>query len=456
MPAHIYLRTGRYQDAVSASVIAIRSDRLYEEKCLVPYVPLHNIAMLVSASLFCGNFIQALKYSPYSSLSLPEASAIHLPALIPTPKDVIMTRMGRWTDILSIFADNSEIKNNSLSTRNPRAIKFIKYASINKDKSELFIERERGKRKSLRSNTNQIGNEKGMNLDSINRKTFGTSTDSPYVRAMQAYSQTLAYSGTGDLRRAGNFLDILSESVKSIPYDNLPLDHPFYPYHHEISEILLLIARSSLILKENINRGESLDSSILLMKEAVGLQDSFSYMEPESFHFPVRHCLGALLIERSKLEIQEKVTTLQGQGEEQGQRQRQRGGAKGAQLDSDTELLVVAGLELESAVGHTVSLLEAIDVYRTDLEDHPRNIWSLRGLLLAYQSLQQIRLRNTTESVTQTKEQIMMAVKREEEKDDGELFVHIATLKAIERDAFASTDHDYMKITGSCCELSLC
>ena len=51
MPAHIYLRTGRYMECIASSLVAIASDRMYETKCLVPYVPTHNVAMLVSAAL---------------------------------------------------------------------------------------------------------------------------------------------------------------------------------------------------------------------------------------------------------------------------------------------------------------------------------------------------------------------------------------------------------------------
>ena len=451
---------------MSASVIAIRSDRLYEEKCLVPYVPLHNIAMLVSASLFCGNFVQALKYTPYSSLSLPDVSSIHLPALIPTPQDVIMTRMGRWTDILSIFANNSEIEIDRMSNHDSTAHKGVEDASHNNDKSELSIDislippqeenvRERGKRKSLRSNAYLNGAEEDMNLHSIHRKVSDLSTRSPYVRAMQAYSQTLAYSGTGDLKKAEIFLDILSDSVERIPYDSLPVDHPFYPYHHEIGEILLLIARSSLILKKDSNRLKNIDSSILLLKAAVGLQDSFSYMEPESFHFPVRHCLGALLIEKSKLEVHEKESTLLGRRQREGHGEGEEGVATRTQ--SESELALRAGSEFESVVGRAGSLLEAIDVYRTDLQDHPRNIWSLRGLQIAYGSLRLIGLANTTDSATQTKEQIITAaVGGMKEKENDALLVDIEVLKGIERDAFAPTDYDYLKIIGSCCELSLC
>ena len=514
MPAHIYLRTGRYHDAVSASVIAIRSDRLYEKNCLVPYVPLHNIAMLVSASLFSGNFLQALEYSPYSSLSLPAVSALHLPALVPTPKDIILTRMGRWKEIQSMSTDKHQKSSNRVAeyslqmemdkaevfitdkksqlSSQPSAFPFERMKEGEKEKEKekerkmkMEMDREsKRERSSFRSNfnLNTDTNLTAALITASHRKTSHLLDPPPYVRAMQAYSQTLAYAGMDDIRRAEDFLHILSESVKSIPYDSLPLDHPFYPNHHEIGEILLSIARSSVILKKNRNSKESLDSTITILKSSVGLQDSFSYMEPESFHFPVRHCLGALLIERSKYgnsEVHREITT-------QGVRDQESGVAAEVELGSEVRTESESesgtrswtrsrsGLEFEfeagtgsgirsglgtglgsgTGTGSEEFLLEAVEVYKSDLEEHPNNIWSLTGLQVAYTSLFQIKRDSDLRSLMQNEKTELIGGK--EAMDMGELQINIEKLKLVIKDAFANTDNDFQKITGSCCELSLC
>jgi hypothetical protein len=54
MPAHLFLRLGRYKDAVDASILAVANDRMYEQHCLVPYVPSHNEAMLVNVAVLSG------------------------------------------------------------------------------------------------------------------------------------------------------------------------------------------------------------------------------------------------------------------------------------------------------------------------------------------------------------------------------------------------------------------
>ena len=56
MPAHVFLRVGRYKDAVDASILAVASDKMYRAKCLVPYVDTHNSAMMVYAATLWGRY----------------------------------------------------------------------------------------------------------------------------------------------------------------------------------------------------------------------------------------------------------------------------------------------------------------------------------------------------------------------------------------------------------------
>lgn len=64
MPGHIYFRTGRYQDCIQSSLAAIAQDAIYSKKCLVPYLPTHNQAMLVACSLLAGNLGLTQDVSP--------------------------------------------------------------------------------------------------------------------------------------------------------------------------------------------------------------------------------------------------------------------------------------------------------------------------------------------------------------------------------------------------------
>ena len=473
MPAHIYLRTGKYHDATESSVLAIQSDRLYVQKCFVPYVPLHNIAMLVSASLLNGNFLQALLYSPFLSYTTPSHAAFYVPALTPTPRDIILAKMGRWTDILDIYKlkNSEELRmkeqrelRGSRKMINESNRKMMNKSNINESqalKTTNNINKEINK-KILRSvdhgflysslQTQNYGYGKIMENNQVKRflrlstnqtlisEIIDTSTRPPYIRSMELYSQTLAYTGIDNIEKAKEYLDFLSETVENIPYDDLPVNHPFYPNHHEIGEIFLLIAKAAFMMKNmknslipknydknnglkielNIDKNsgnnidqntqknhdkstkiivENIDNSIIFLKNAVGIQDSFSYMEPESFYFPVRQCLGAVLLKKS-----ENLS------------------------ESDDKIEV---------------LLEAINVYKYDLHEHPNNIWTLKGLQIAYTELKnQKKLKEI-----QTENDI---------EDEQKIFELILDLGPSIRTAFAYTDIDYLNIKGSCCELSLC
>lgn len=63
MPAHIYLRTGRYGDAVDANVRAHASDMQWLAHGTLPYGPGHNAAFLVYAACMDGQQRVAFNYS---------------------------------------------------------------------------------------------------------------------------------------------------------------------------------------------------------------------------------------------------------------------------------------------------------------------------------------------------------------------------------------------------------
>jgi hypothetical protein len=398
MPAHIYLRVGRYYDAIMSSVIAIRSDNLYLERCLVPYVPLHNIAMLVSASLFSGNFLKALEYSPFISTGMPDMAAVHLPALFPTPKDMILARMGHWNEIIEMFpgASNAVV---------PSEIKSRVRSILLSSKSESRMPR------FLRFGIN--ADERMLESNSITRLASDISsvaplTVPPYVRAVQLYSQTLAHTGLNNLISAEDLLLELTSTVSNIPYDELPIDHPFYANHRQIGELFLGIAKSALVLKKSEktkDEDDGIKQAVAELKTAVALQSTFSYMEPEHFYFPIRHCLGALLLK-----------------------------ARGITPSTDT-------------AAREALITEAIGVYDADLIEHPNNIWALKGLESAYgfSSERREAKDSGSESERETEDQRISGITEK-----------MNTLKPIIELAFQHTTEEFKNIQGSCCELSLC
>ena len=81
---------------------------MYEAKCLVPYVPTHNVAMLVSAALYSGRMQLAVEYSPYILMS-PE-SAVYLSAIYASPKDIVMVRYGQWDQVFYLHEQQQKVR----------------------------------------------------------------------------------------------------------------------------------------------------------------------------------------------------------------------------------------------------------------------------------------------------------------------------------------------------------
>ena len=394
MPAHIYLRVGRYFDAISSSILAIASDNLYLKKCLTPYVPSHNIAMLVSASLLCGNFDEALAYSPYTSDSMPDAVATYLPALFATPKDIILARMGEWRRIMELnpIEENSVVNSRRTSRTSISTYDSSSHSLININDSSTS----RGLKSYLRM---------GLSMTvPADERTLAASSP-PYVRAMSAYSRTLAHTGLDDLSAATHSMDVLSAAVSSIPSDPLPSHHPFYSNHQEIGRIFLLIAKAALALKNsNAERHVGIDEAIALLREAVAIQSAFSYMEPEHFYFPVRQCLGAVIVKKVELS-----------------------------MDSENNDL------LSTLIG------DAVNVYERDVREHPNNIWSLKGLEGASNLSMSLLLNKELMTGSDSDTQQLNALKDNVMKNND------ALLKSL-----LHTPSQYRDFKGSCCELSLC
>ena len=76
MPSHTYFRTGRYNDCISSSSKAIKVDKRYKEKCLEPYLPTHNQAMLSACSMEPWNAMVTVSNPRCGWLPTPRLSCV--------------------------------------------------------------------------------------------------------------------------------------------------------------------------------------------------------------------------------------------------------------------------------------------------------------------------------------------------------------------------------------------
>jgi tetratricopeptide (TPR) repeat protein len=110
MPAHVYIRIGRYADAAAVNVSAIAADEDYITQCraqgIYPaaYYP-HNIHFLNAVLAMDGRSLEALRsarkvagHHDHATMKEPGFGFAHLLKTIPM---LTMVRFGRWDDILN-------------------------------------------------------------------------------------------------------------------------------------------------------------------------------------------------------------------------------------------------------------------------------------------------------------------------------------------------------------------
>ncbi|AXP79447.1 Tetratricopeptide repeat protein [Mariniflexile rhizosphaerae] len=144
MPSHIYIRVGRYKDAVKVNQQAILADEDYISQCFsqgmypLVYYP-HNIHFLWSASSLLGNSEMAIDAARKTAEKVPvgEMKDLHFLQNFAATPLLAYTRFGKWNDILSYPKPNDNIKHLKLIWHYARGIAFIRKNNIIEAKEEL-------------------------------------------------------------------------------------------------------------------------------------------------------------------------------------------------------------------------------------------------------------------------------------------------------------------------------
>ena len=111
--------------------------------------------------------------------------------------------------------------------------------------------------------------------------------------AMLHYAKGVAHAALGEVAEAERHQTLLAEATARVPdtrylFNNTALD-------------LLAVAAKMLDGEVAYRRGE-FDRAFALLREAVALDDALPYDEPWGWMQPVRHALGALLLEQGRTE----------------------------------------------------------------------------------------------------------------------------------------------------------
>lgn len=107
MPSHIYVRIGRYSDAVDSNAQAIEADRAYfkiaPEPSMYAIYYAHNQHFLTYAAMMSGRYSEALEAARNLEAEMPEDALKNFAPLIEgiMPSTFhVMIRFGKWADIL--------------------------------------------------------------------------------------------------------------------------------------------------------------------------------------------------------------------------------------------------------------------------------------------------------------------------------------------------------------------
>lgn len=144
MPSHIYIRVGRYKDAVGANKAAILADEDYISQCYsqgaypLGYYP-HNLHFLWSAASLLGDSDTAIDAAKKTAEKVPIDELINMPFLQDFASTPLLayTRFGKWNEILTSPYPGDEYLHLKLIWHYARGIAFIRKNNLKEAKEEL-------------------------------------------------------------------------------------------------------------------------------------------------------------------------------------------------------------------------------------------------------------------------------------------------------------------------------
>lgn len=240
MPSHIYIRVGRYQDAVDSNLRAIAADEDYITQCraqgIYPaaYYP-HNIHMLWAALVMEGRRDEALE-AARKVASKVDDHALHTEGfafghLLRTIPLISMVRFGQWEDTLRESAPSNEY---------------------------------------------------------------------PFLKAMWHYARGLAHLRKQNPAAAEAELQGLRAITANPDLGKMKI------FDQNALSTLVEIATSVLAGELAAQKGD-LKTAIAELRKGVRLEDNLIYSEPPDWYLPVRHSLGAVLLEAGRAAEAERV-----------------------------------------------------------------------------------------------------------------------------------------------------
>jgi hypothetical protein len=151
MPAHIYIRVGRYNQAVESNIHAVHTDEMYIEGQKpqgvypIAYYP-HNVHFLSFAATMAGRSAQALE----AARTLRSKTNMDVARVVPMVQAFVpfvhltLVNFGRWEDVLAEPVPPAEMKYASTMAHYARGVAFAATAKPSDAAAELEAVKQAG------------------------------------------------------------------------------------------------------------------------------------------------------------------------------------------------------------------------------------------------------------------------------------------------------------------------
>jgi len=123
--------------------------------------------------------------------------------------------------------------------------------------------------------------------------------DMPFLTGMWHYARGVAFAARNQTKRADDELEALLKIAAMPEMQKMVLNNA--------SGTHILNIAAAIVAGEAAAKAGDTDKSVEQLSKAVQLQDDLSYMEPPTWHYPVRQSLGAVLLDAGRLEDAEAV-----------------------------------------------------------------------------------------------------------------------------------------------------